>query len=500
MATAMQRTADIDFADVQGLVRFGHGKLKAAEFMLLEVADAAAARAWLKDAPVTTAEKLKEPPTTALQVAFTAGGLRALGVEEAIVAEFPQPYLAGMAGDESRSRRLGDQGPNDPACWLWGRPEPHVLLLLYAESGGLEAFKTSVRGDAFERGFREMHRLPEGASRGTEPFGFADGLSEPVVDWEGSFPTDQHRRLDYANMVSPGEMLLGYSDEYQEIGPRPLVDPQTPGAEQLPEAADVAGRRDLGRNGTFLVLRQLQQDVRGFWQYLDRVAGGDAQKREALATAMVGRHRDGRGLIVEERDIPGGKPGNNFTFDHDIDGYACPIGSHIRRANPRTGDHPPGVTGFWSWLLSTAGFRRRRDGLKGRHDLVASSRFHRLARRGRAYGKELSLEEALAPGSDEEQGLLFVCLCADLVRQFEFVQEAWIAGEKFNGLDGERDPLIGNREPLADGKATDHFSIPRLTGVTGRVEGLPQFVTVRGGAYFFMPGIRALHFIASRGG
>ena len=30
-----------------------------------------------------------------------------------------------------------------------------------------------------------------------------------------------------------------------------------------------------------------------------------------------------------------------------------------------------------------------------------------------------------------------------------------------------------------------------------RVEGLPQFVTVRGGAYFFLPGRRALRYIAS---
>jgi hypothetical protein len=46
---------------------------------------------------------------------------------------------------------------------------------------------------------------------------------------------------------------------------------------------------------------------------------------------------------------------------------------------------------------------------------------------------------------------------------------------------------------------TDGFTIPRRTGVPERVEGLPPFVTVRGGAYFFMPGIRALRYIAGRG-
>lgn len=499
MATA-RRITEADFADIQGLARFGHGRLRAAEFLLLEVADAAAAREWLRAAPVTTAERLDKPPATALQLAFTAGGLRALGVDDAVVAQFPQAFLSGMAGEDSRSRRLGDTGANDPASWHWGRPEPHALLLLYSEPDGLEAFMTAVLDGSFGRGFNVVRRLPTSPLRGVEPFGFVDGVSEPVIDWDAAFPTELHRRLDYANMLAPGELLLGYANEYREFAPRPLVDPELPGAAVLPEAGDAPGRRDLGLNGSFLVMRQLHQDVRGFWQYVDRAASGDGERRETLAAAMVGRHMDGRGLIADQRDIPGGRAGNNFTFDHDVDGYACPVGAHIRRANPRTGDHPPAVRGLWSWLLSTLGFRRRQDGFKGRHDLMASVRFHRLVRRGREYGSALSLEDALKPGPDDERGLFFVCLCADLVRQFEFVQEAWIMGQKFNGLSGESDPLIGNREPLGSGKATDQFTLPRLTGVTERLEGLPRFVTVRGGGYFFMPGIRALRFIAGQGG
>jgi deferrochelatase/peroxidase EfeB len=278
-----------------------------------------------------------------------------------------------------------------------------------------------------------------------------------------------------------------------------------PGADRLPEARDAPGRRDLGLNGSYLVLRQLQQDVRGFWRFVDKAAGHDPEGREALAAAMVGRHRDGTPLIRDERKIPGGRPGNNFTFDDDVDGQLCPVGTHIRRANPRTGDHPPGVRGFWAWLFSTLGFRRRQDGLEGRHDLVASTRFHRLVRRGREYGSILPVEEALGPGPDEagageERGLHFICLCANLVRQFEFVQNAWIASARFDGLRGESDPLLGNRVPLEGGVETDGFNMRRVSGVTERVRGLPVFVTVKGGAYFFLPGIRALRFIASRTG
>jgi len=497
--------AKIDFSDIQGLVRFGYGRLKAAAFLLLEVADPAAARTWLAAAPVTTAEYLETPPRTALQVAISASGLRALGVEPEIVAMFPQPFLAGMAGEASRSRRLGDIGPNDPANWQWGRPEPHLLVLLYAEEGGLEAFAAEVAGADFERGFKVVRRLPTSTLRGREPFGFIDGISEPKIDWDESFTTDLHSRLDYANLLAPGEVVLGYANEYQEVTPRPLVDPDVPGADLLPEARDAAGRHDLGMNGSFLVLRQLQQDVRGFWRFVDAAAGHDPEKREALATAMVGRRRDGRPLIRDERRIPGGRADNNFTYDDDVDGLVCPVGAHIRRANPRTGDHPPGVRGFWAWLFSTLGFRRREDGLEGRHDLVASTRFHRLVRRGREYGSILPVEEALDPalgagGAGEERGLHFICLCANLVRQFEFVQNAWIASARFDGLRGETDPLLGNREPLAGGTRTDGFSRPQVSGVTERARGLPAFVTVEGGAYFFLPGIRALRFIASRGG
>jgi deferrochelatase/peroxidase EfeB len=130
-------------------------------------------------------------------------------------------------------------------------------------------------------------------------------------------------------------------------------------------------------------------------------------------------------------------------------------------------------------------------------DLVASTRFHRLLRRGRPYGTAISPAQALAscPGRDE-QGLYFIGLNANLSRQFEFVQGAWLAGSRFNGLN-ESDPLLGPRLPSPGGSPTDTFSIPQAGGPDQRVTGLPQFVTVVGGAYFFLPGIRALRYLAT---
>ena len=121
-------TSAVDYSDIQGLVRFGYGALFEACFLLLNIRDARAARAWLLTAPVTTAEELSQPPKTALQVAFTREGLQALGVADDVLAGFSAEFLSGMATEESRSRRLGDVGGNSPQYWQWGGANkvPHM--------------------------------------------------------------------------------------------------------------------------------------------------------------------------------------------------------------------------------------------------------------------------------------------------------------------------------------------------------------------------------------
>src|ERR1700722_16774436 len=125
-------------ADVQALVESGFSKLTAASFLLLRVRDPAAARAWLGSAPVTTAAELQQYLPTALQVALSAPGLRVMGVPEPVLAGFSAEFLAGMADDAQRSRRLGDVGANAPQGWMWGSREvPDILVALYAEADGL---------------------------------------------------------------------------------------------------------------------------------------------------------------------------------------------------------------------------------------------------------------------------------------------------------------------------------------------------------------------------
>lgn len=489
------RPAEAD--DIQALLWSGFNALPAATFLLLRIRDQATARAWLREAPVTTIGHLNAHQAMALQIALSANGLVKLGVAEPVIGGFAPEFLSGMATDEARSRRLGDVDANAPANWRWGgQGEPDVLLLLYAEAGRLEAWAGSIAAAIKQNGFDVIQQLPTDDMGGKEPFGFVDGVSQPQIDWSGERKPGTNADLDYGNLIVRGEFMLGYQNEYGQYSDRPLL-PDALGA-ALPSAEDQPGLRDLGRNGSYLVLRELHQDVRGFWRFM--AVQADAGRAEALAERMIGRHLSGnplmplqnapiRGVGRDAADIAN----NQFTYDADAEGARCPLGAHVRRANPRTSDIPGGQAGLIGRLIRTLGIGR--PDLRG--DLVASSRFHRIVRRGREFGTWVPPDSAMQPDCpDPRSGLHFICLNANISRQFEFVQNAWLSSTKFNGTAGESDPVTGNRLPLRSGRATDSFSLPQANGVAQRLQPVPPFVTVRGGGYFFLPGVRALRFLA----
>ncbi len=492
----------VDYNDVQGLVRFGHGKLTEACFWLLNVRDASAARSWMAKASVTTAADLGAAPKTALQIAFTCEGLQALGLPDDVLAGFSAEFISGMSGEDSRSRRLGDVGASAPQYWQWGGPGkvPHLVVMLYAQPGQLEAWTTTVQGAPWDAAFAVLECLPTSNLEGIEPFGFTDGLSQPTLDWNRR-RSPHGDQLDYGNLLTLGEFLLGYPNEYGKYTDRPLLPANQPSSAMLPPAEDAPDKRDLGRNGTYLVLRQLQQDVRGFWRFLDKQTDSDPQTRKDLAEHMVGRRMNGDPLLpLSTQTIDGIDPKtasqNSFTYDPDPNGTRCPFGAHIRRANPRNADLPAGSDGLLARLLHTLGFGSK----KFRDDIMASTRFHRLLRRGREYGPVLSPEQAVADGPDTgEHGIQFICLAANISRQFEFVQNAWLMSTKFNAMTEESDPLLGNRSAVTGCPFTNTFSIPQESGVRARITDVPQFITVRGGAYFFLPSLSALRYLAALG-
>lgn len=484
----------LDLDDIQGLIARGYRNLRYARFTIFTPQDAAAGHAllsWLLPR-VTAAGTFTGD--SALHVAYTAVGLRRLGLAGSALAGFSAQFRSGMTGP-NRSRFLGDVGESDPRCWAWGGPqEPPVdgLILLYATSAEvLDATQADLAARLDAVGIRQVTVLDTLELGNNEPFGFHDGISQPVIEGlpkaKGSAPAG----TPGGRVVPAGEFVLGYPNVYGQLTDRPLLPAADDPRRLLPRDLAGSGAADLGRNGCYLVMRQLEQDVDGFWRYAGQATrrpdgSGDPRALTALAAKMVGRWPSGAPLVeTPDRDDPRLGNDNGFGYYHtDPLGLACPLGAHIRRVNPRDSlDPQPGTD------VSLA----VNDG-------------HRLLRRGRSYGPgsgapvaagpaatgnnghaERLARADVAPGSGT--GLHFICLVASLIRQFEFVQHTWLNNPTFHGLYDDTDPLIGSRHPRG---AT--FTVPARP-VRRRYRDLPQFVRTRGGAYFFLPGLSALRYL-----
>lgn len=461
--------AQLERHDIQGFVVSGYASMHRATYLLLAIRNPGAARAWLADlAPrITTSERPEE--ARCLNIAFTPAGMQSIGVGDDDITSFPAALREGMAAPH-RSLILGDTGPSAPESWLWGgpgHPEIHVLFLVFAKD---EDTFAAVEADELQRlaagGLEVVHQLtPEPlpgrqsvGKFGVEHFGFADGMSQPVIRGSGQedeLGGDDARRT----VIDAGELVLGYPNGYGKLTPWPR--------------AAAGGGADFGRNGTYLVFRHLAQDVAGFWQFADahtrRPDGAsDPESRERLAAKLVGRWPSGAPLVkAHHRDDPELGTDNSFGYAAwDPHGLRCPIAAHIRRTNPR-------------------------DSLgKDPAEALELANLHRIMRRGRVYGP--GLDDPLAGDDGQERGLFFMCLNANLERQFEFIQHTWCNNPKFAGLYDEQDPVIGN-PPEGGGRFT-----VQDTPVRQRVAGVPTFVTTRGGAYFFLPGIASLHHLARR--
>jgi deferrochelatase/peroxidase EfeB len=212
-----------------------------------------------------------------------------------------------------------------------------------------------------------------------------------------------------------------------------------------------------------MAYRRMEEHVGAFRDFL-REQGQTPEEQELVAAKLMGRWRSGAPLVLApDKDDPtlGADLQRNNDFNYkqmDPHGYAVPLGSHIRRMNPRDTAH---------------NMNRRR-----------------MIRRGATYGPHLP------EGSKEdgvERGIAAFVLCASLVRQYEFAQNVWVNDRSFHELGNERDPFIGTHD------GTLEYKIPKRP-IRKTIKGLPSFTTLRGGAYFFMPGIKALGYLASRDG
>ncbi len=380
---------------------------------------------------------------SALVVALSATGLKKLGLPDDALATFPVAFQQGI-WPEARARELGDTGKSTPDQWNWGskeKPADAIVVVYGWDEPTLKEVEQKLGAATGAHGHTSIPialkpRPPKyvEAEDGTlaalpaefpkEAFGFADGISQPVIRG-----TARSKTCEVPNdLVAPGEIVLGYPDNLGSIPPSPSIedkhDPEhflpdvgSDPFRQRPEFASYEGlgSRDLGANGTFLVVRQLRQEVTEFRNFLKdavkqvepdvivakgggRIAllwGNAAQDRsatplprprtdelapfdwndpsdrqqvcDAIAAKLVGRWQDGTSLVRHPLgpgtlENPPAAPDNDFLLGaEDPTGLRCPFGSHIRRANPRDTRFP------------------------GSSEEIAATNRHRILRVGRSY-------------------------------------------------------------------------------------------------------------------
>ncbi len=470
----------LDLEDIQGIILHGYGDLDQACFVLLAIDDVGAAKEWLGELAGQVRNSEARPHDSVVNVAFTLQGLRKLGIGDDVIGQFAREFREGMHTPQRRSA-FGDHGDSAPEGWEWGAPgqqEAHVLLMLYALDDARLRDDYDAHAQRFtSKGMVEVRRLDALTLQGRkEHFGFRDGIAQPLI--EGL------NKLGAAIRVKAGEFVLGYVNEYGQYTESPLVPNDGPAA-VLPNARDDSRLRDLGRNGSYMVFRQMAQNVHGFWSLLDQATknedgSSNPQAMVALAAKMVGRWPSGAPLVNSpDEDSPALQDDDHFLYHQaDPDGYRAPFGSHIRRTNPRDmlGPDP------------------------GSEKSIAVGSRHRILRRGRAYGPPIAESmdpvEILSKGDDgQDRGLHFVCFNTNIGRQFDFVNQTWVNNKRFAGLYDDADPVIGDHDP-GDTGATSSFKVP-ASPVRERTTGIPRLVQIKGGAYFFMPGINAVHYLAA---
>lgn len=421
-----------------------------AEYNFITFRDAESGRKWITALldTIGTAKTVMEASDSDMRwvsIAFTFNGLKKLGIDDESLATFPEAFRQGMA---ARAKMLGDTGANHPDHWEDNitSPDLHAVVILFARNKE-EKERCIKKHQVYldeNPGIEILSTLHIEAippyDYVHEHFGYRDRLTTPVIEGLGITPTPGSHPPS-----KPGEFFLGYPDETGEIVP-------------LPKPAA------LTKNGSFLAYRKMQEHVGAFRDYL-KANGKTIEEQELIAAKMMGRWRKtGAPLVLSpDKDDPelgwDDQRNNNFDFGKmDPHGYGCPVGAHIRRMNLR-------------------------DSTKTK---IMNRRL--IIRRGGTYGPYLPDD---APEDGANRGIAVFAGCADLTRQFEFLISVWSNDTGFEELN-ERDPFCG----LQDGSL--NYAIPKRP-IKRTLKNIPAFTTVKGGAYFFIPGLSGLKYLAAFG-
>ncbi|GEO08854.1 Dyp-type peroxidase [Segetibacter aerophilus] len=468
--------------EIQGLILRGYSNLPNAIYLLLQITNVENAKKWLAEIGDQITDGDTKPRENAMNIAFTLEGMKKLGLSKNALKTFSGEFEEGMS-TEHKQLMFGDYGKSDPKNWAWGGPhcpEVHVMLMLYTDTNErLETFKKVVIERINAAGITILEKIdtcrPDNEK---EHFGFKDGISQPfLAELSEKGPAD--------DPIAIGEFILGYKNEYGQYTDSPSILPSEDPANLFPVEPET-NNKDFGANGSYLVFRQLGQDVKAFWDFAyenSKDKNGNYIHEEAvkLASKMVGRWPSGTSLVDSpEKDDPSMCDKNDFLYHtQDPQGLGCPYGAHVRRNHPR--DCLEGIPKESSFI----------------------TRKHRLLRRGRSFGapvaKSMNPQDILKTNDTAPsgaRGLNFICFNADLARQFEFIQNIWINNPKFQSLTDELDPLVANPLGRGNNNETNSFSIQEKP-FRKRLQNLPMFVHTMGGAYFFMPSISAVKYLAS---
>ena len=461
----------IDLNDVQGMITRGYAKLYETAYLILSVKNAKKARAWIKEIMplVGTGDHTVKKDKT-LHLAFGPQGLSALGLKDENLESFSIPFREGMSTGH-RNRILGDYGNNAPENWRWGSQNNTELLLIFhtVNKPELKSFLEETKVKILQNGglsvdYEMTGFLPEDNK---EAFGFHDGISQPVIKGSGKNGPDN-------DIIETGEFLMGYKNEHGLFPDTPLLKSEQGNAAMLPDDPSGSGFKDLGKNGTYMIFRQMEQHVDKFWNTMEQLTlNPDGTVNETakirLASKCVGRWPSGASLVTYPDDDPGDLHENDdFGYaDTDPEGLKCPFGSHLRRNNPR----------------DALRFYDKNQSLK-------VSRRHRIIRRGRTY--------QLPDGNNGkgEIGLMFICFNANIELQFEFIQHVWANNNQSGNYSNDIDMIIGVQPEGNPANGSGQFTIQNKP-VNEYYNIVEQFVTIKGGAYFFFPSLTCIEFLTT---
>ncbi|HEX2621689.1 MAG TPA: hypothetical protein VHL11_16140 [Phototrophicaceae bacterium] len=593
-----------DWNDIQAFIVYGYGRFPYGRYLFLNIQDAEKAKKWLEGViPLTTTvdqwdeDESKRALNYAVNIAFTNPALQKLGVEEETLKTFSREFREGIAPQPKsqdtlhpRSIILGDTGISSPRKWGVGNlgdkdtnKEVHILLMINARDDTVaeNLLKTAVFASIASGAagvtvaYTEQGWMPHDTQR--EVFGFHDGISNPWLEGtrynirhaDGTrgeplkvsdkvmIKEGKHERreilLDRDVVIRTGEFILGYPNEYKQLPLTPLVW-NDPNKLLKPFAAsgspsDLHGVKDLGRNGSYMVYRKLQQDVQEFWNYIAQQASvtangtPDTQDMQKIAAKIVGRWPSGVPLVLspdhDDYDLAAKAKGNNSLLNNfhyrptDEQGLSCPFGSHLRRGNPRDSliDDKP-------------------------QESIHNSNLHRIMRRAVAFGKlpdhqidpdyfkkngaplKVTYDGSNYPEDKDGVGIHFFGINTNIQQQFEFIQQAWNNNAHFNGMYENKDALTGDNvetiraavpaaslpgaaasaqgvvmAEVPDARAetvvakyaeqgvkparlqAGSMTIPEEP-IRERLDDIHRFVNVKGGAYLFLPSISAMKYFA----